>query len=304
MPDVQPFPFDELPQCTQAEVALKKKLFGAYHFFTNRPDFVTLIAQPLVEVLQGSVRLKITHVESKTFEEMGASFSDRSLVGVMRLEPQGKKVGLIFDSLLAKILIHKILTKQPLTTDKLAQLHIKPLTALEEAVVQYFLVVLIDQITNNINDKNFALSFEDVLRTRDEFRGQFSNQEDYALFSIKLNYLEKDFYLKLVLPLSVSQDLANVEREEEFVNQRIRQFENMKTEFQLEVGYVTLEPSELDSLAAGDIVLFDEMLIEKDQQKISGYAEMKQTGAESLEGYRVAIETQGDIVKAKIDSML
>ena len=157
MSKVNPFPFERLPQFTLEEVLLKKKLFSAYQHIASQPRILKKLSEPLVEILGNDIDLKVTHVEANDFDNVAVGFSENTLLGLVRLEPQGKKAAIVFESLLAKLLISKILSKDTLTPEKLTQLQLKPLTVLEESVVQYILVSLIEKISSNFSNKNLHL---------------------------------------------------------------------------------------------------------------------------------------------------
>ncbi|MBU0505483.1 MAG: hypothetical protein ABII18_06930 [bacterium] len=304
MTKVTPFPFDKLPQFTKEDIELKKRLLNAYYFVVNRPYILKLIAAPLEEIFGQDLDMKVTHVEKKSYEDVLSVFSDQTLLGVVRIEPHGKKAGVFFDTLLAKLLIQKVLTNKPADTTTATLLQLKPLTALEEAVVQYLLVSIIEKVGARFNDKNFNINYEDVIRNKDQVKGSFSQKDEFVLFSLKLTYLHRDFYVQFLLPLTLTEDMESVERYDHFINHRIKQFENFTINFQLEVARVTLEPEDVDVLSQGDIILFDEAFVEKNNNKITGQAELKMATEESQEGYLVSLETQDDVVKAKIESTL
>jgi flagellar motor switch protein FliM len=252
--------------------------------------------EPLKEVLKTDFQAKIIHVEAKDLASVELSCSEHSIMALIHVEPRGKKVLVIFDSLLAKILVHKILAGAEVETEHLLPLQMKPLTALEEAVVEYILVSAIEKISA----QDFSLTFEDVIRDPQKLTGYFSHQENFAEVSLDLSIMNKDFFVKLVLPLSVADNLGLTIHDEYFQNQRLKQFEKFHVDFQLEMGKVTLTPSDLAALDNGDIVMLDEVSVDLSRELFHGRAHLKLCGELLNRGYEVDLVTKGDVIQAKV----
>jgi len=304
MSNILPFPYDKLPHFSSDEVQLKKKLLNAYYFFENRSKILQELAFPIQDILHTPIDIKITHLESSNLEKLISSLPQKTLLGLVRLEPQGKKAVLLFETLLAKILVFKTLSGGKLDQKKISQLQLKPLTSLEEAVVQYILISVIEKLSANISPKNFNITYEDVIHDAKKLTGSFSHQDQFAVFSLQIHLMERDFYLKLILPIDVADNLGMTKIEEKFVKERLKQFEKFNLQLQLEVAHVNLEPDDLEQLNSGDIIMFDDVSVEHKGRKISGQAQMKLANQDSTDGYLVDLETHGDILKAKIQSVI
>lgn len=296
MTNISPFPYEKLPHFSGQEVQLKHKILNTYYFFQNHVDAIGLLTGPLKEVLKTDFQAKIIHIEAKDLASVAQSCSEHSLMAVIHVEPRGKKVLVIFDSLLAKILVHRILSGAEVETERLLPLQMKPLTALEEAVVEYILVSAIEKISA----QDFSLTFEDVIRDPQKLTGYFSHQENFAEVSLDLSIMNKDFFIKMVLPLSVADNLGLTIHDDYFQNQRLKQFEKFHVDFQLEIGKVTLTPADLSALDTGDIVMLDEVSVDLSQELFHGRAQLKLCGELLHRGYEVDLATREDVIQAKI----
>lgn len=304
MSKLSPFPYETLPKYKLEEVQLKKKLLNAYYFFENRAQILKDLVTPLQEILNEPLQIEITHLESSDLENLVSSLPEKTLLGLVRLEPQGRKAVLLFETLLAKILVYKTLSGGKIDQEKISRLQLKPLTSLEEAVVQYILISIIEKLSTHISPKNFNIAYDDVVHDSKKLMGSFSHQDQFAVFSIQLHLLEKDFYLKFVLPIAMADDLGITEMDEKFVKERLKQFERFQVPIQLEVAQVTLEPSDLDQLSAGDIIMFDDVLVEQKGSQITGQAKMTLAQEDSREGYLVELHSKGSTLQATVKSVL
>jgi len=301
---VTPFPFDKLPQFTKNDVAISNHLLNAYYFFENRKDTFQRLTEPLKDIFGAQASFKLTSLNTCRLEEMMEKMADNFLVGVVRIEPHGKKAIAVFDPLLAKIAVSQTLTGGKVTSDKVAQLQLKPLTSLEDAIVQYILVSLIEKISESTGTKNFTLTFENTLRDATKLNGQLSNQDEFAIFTLKLHVFDREFYAKLILPMPVVDDFEMASHDEYFASERLKQFTTITTDFVLEVARVELIPQEVDELSVGDMIIFDEASVSIEQGNVSGKAKMKLLNSDDHDGFMVDIESEGSQYKAKIMSAL
>lgn len=301
MTQVQPFSFHRLPQYTHSQVNLQNQLVNSYWFLESKSRVMERIVAGLEELFKSPASLHFTHVESQNLEEFAHSLPQNILLGLVQLEPMGKKAALLFETHLVQLMVLKMLTREPVSQEQFIKLQFKPVTPLEEAVVEYILVVLLEVFSQAAATKNFNVLFSEILTDPGKLMGVFSNNDPYAVFSIKLSWLDRDFFLKLVLPLPAAQKLGLTERSEPFLHYRFKQFENLTVPFELTAAHVELKPSEIEQLAPGDIILFDESSISLDGPGVSGTGVFKPELSEG-HGYEVSLNWQDHILKGTVVS--
>lgn len=304
MSSVLPFPYSSLPKVTQESVQLRKKLLNAYYFFESHQDILKELSEPLREILKTPVPLEVTCLESAALEHLVSGLPEKTLLVLFRLEPHAKKAALVFETLLAKILIHMVLSGDRLDQKRFRELQLKPLTFLEEAVVQYIFVSVLERLSSRLSPKTFSIVYDDVVRDPKRLMGSFSVQDPLGVFSFKLHLLEHDFYLKLVLPISTADHMRLTKLHKAFVKERLTQFGNFDVPLELEAAGVDLEPADLDGLDAGDIVMFDEASLWLKEGGLEGQARVRLVDHEGREGYLVDVETAGEAIRARIVSAL
>lgn len=304
MPEVVPFPFKSLPHLTADEVQLRKKILNAYSFLESRQDLINQIFTPLKDTLKTSVQARVRHLKSVSFEEFQASLSGEVVMGSFLLEPMGQKALVLFEPSLAKVVVSKVLSGDAFNLDKLLGSEYRPVSVLEEGVVQYLLVSLVAHIQQHLKPQNFSVSYDNLYRDPKVLPSLFSAKETLVVFSIQLFFFDREFYLKFVLPLPQLEQMGLTELEELFVQKRLQQFGKFALDMQLEVAKVELEPSDIEGLNAGDILLFDESHVTYHDRNLQGHGVLRLSGAGMDEGYQADLEIQGDKVSAKLTSVV
>jgi flagellar motor switch protein FliM len=296
------FPMTQLPHVSSLDLKLKKKLHALYSLLENKPDVFADIVAPLSEILRLPVKAKLTHVESLSLDGVIASLPEHFLLNVIRLDPHTKRAFLVFDPVLAQILVNAALSGEKAAFENLSYEQLKPLTPLSEAVVEYAVVCALEKASHNMGKKNFSIAFENIIRDSKKLLGMYAHSDDFAMFSVSLMCHDKEFYVKFALPLSLSETLGAPQSDQAFFKTRLEGFAGFKTEFQLEVGEVELLPEDLNALAPGDIVFFDDCRVAmNDARVLTGQAKLKPVGLENEAGYLVDVEVGEDGIRAKVD---
>ena len=303
MSKVQAFPFDSLPQYTEDQASLKHRLLSTYYFFQNQKHVFEMLSEPFAEIIGTKLKTRIAHVDLIDLSKFVLSCSEHALIGTLHMEPHGKKALVVFETLLAKVLVHQMLSGKTMSVDHLAQLQIKPLTALEEGVVEYVMVAALDKIYERLKNQGFSVTYDNILREPKKLMGLFANHDEFAVYTIELSLFERNFFVKLLLPLTVADDLVALDQEQYFLDRRLKNFGKFNADFQIEVGDLNLSSDEIDSLDEGDIFLLDNCDIELKKSGIKGMARMTLDQDDNDHGYEVELEGQAKSVRVTVDSV-
>ena len=297
--NVTPFPFETLPHFQSAEVALIKKLQNTYQFLTESPDFAEVASTLLSEILKTKAKVRLADLSPTTLEKALQSGLEDFFSGVFRIEPLGRKAVVAVDGLLAKILVQQVLAGD-VSSEKIFALELKPVTVLEEAAVQYVLISALEKWNSLLKPQKFSMSFESVQRDIKPSVAGNAGQESYAAFSLRVVAFEREFYVKVFLPLSGFDPLGlSSHDDEQFYLERMRQFGSFPLELQVEAGEVTLLPSDIENLSEGDIVLLDNSQVEvKKDRTLSGVAKMRVVDSLGEGVYEVNLESTTEGYKA------
>lgn len=302
---VSDFPFGILPQYRLDDLALSRKLNVLYALIEDGTDVFAAATAPLAKILKSEVVAELVHVEALSLDEVVVSLPERFLLSLVRMDPHTKRAFFVFDASLASFLSQSALSggRGVASTSDVAALN--PLTSLGEAVIEYVLVSALEKISSALGQKTFSLSFENIIRDPKKLFGLYSNNDRFAVFSIKLAVPGRDFYVKLALPLSLAQQLAEEERTDDFFRSRLAGFSDFRADFQLEAGHVELTPSDIQNMRPGDIILLDVALTELDaEKKPSGQALLRPVGMDQDLGFVMDLDVAADCIHAKVNSVL
>ncbi|MBF0104893.1 MAG: hypothetical protein HQM16_06155 [Deltaproteobacteria bacterium] len=302
---VTPFPFEKLTQYKTEEVSLLKKLFNAYYYAESRSHMIEDILEPLQKILKTPLTVTMAHVAPHSLEDLQTTLSGNALFGVVSIEPQMRKAVVVFEALLAKLMVNRVLAGEKQESEKkLLGLQVKSITVLEEAIVQYILISMIERFSLNIQLKTFSLKYDGVFHDAGCLKQYFPKDEPLAVFSVQLQFLERDFFVKLVMPVKATDGLGMTKTHEQYLRERLIQFGRFSTEYCIEAADVTLMPSDIEKLAEGDIILFDESHIHLQGKEISGLAKLKLNCDDYQRGFMVELQSSEDNLAAKIVSGL
>lgn len=304
MARVLPFPFESLPQFTERDLTFKRRLLSVYDVVAGRKDFFDLIITPFQEILGGELHARIVAMEALSYQKLQADLQERFLIGVVRLHPQPKKALLVFDTLLAQVITAAVLSGAAVKPEAIPPLRLNPLTALQEAVVEYVIVALLEKVSAALGKKNFNLVFDDVLSDAKRLPAQFPAQEDLAVFTVRLQWLGREFFIKAALPFGVADEFGLSRYDAVLMRERCRAMAGMVAEIRLEIGQVTLEPDDLEGLSPGDIVLLDEALAFLEDKELHGQARVRVGGPDAAGGYWAQLAQTPQGVVAKIVAAL
>ena len=303
MSNVTPFPYQHLQKISSEEVILKKKMLNVYAFFDSHTKIISSVLDGFGQIVKSPVSIKLTQLVLNDLEEIKASVCETALVGLISVEPHAQKSAIIFEALLAKLLIQHILSGTAKTADKIMSLQAKPITALEEAVVQYVIISLLERLSANIRSTNFTVRY-DGLYSGLAAMSRLPQKTRFVVCSVQLGIFNRDFYVKFIIPMSVPESYGITNIDDKLVELRMAQFGRFNADLLLEVARVTLEPADIEALSLGDIILFDTSKINFKDKKIQGLAELKLDSTEYDEGFLVDLEQTEDGILAKIVSAL
>lgn len=253
---VQKFPFDRLPKVDLADQARFHEL-EKYYGIMNRSTVLNDLSGILREMLGVPCEVHLSQVQNLTGEEIHQGLPAEFLLMLVGVEPQGKKGYLLFDLPLAHFLSHAALGGDP-SGLSLAQTEVKPVTPLSEAVVSYVLVSLLDMLSPQIQDRQIEFRVDRFLREQKSFAAEVSGRERFVVFSLMVATCGQKFPVKLGLPSDLVVGFSDSVTHEGHGVQRLRDFDDFRVPFVLDVGGLDLAPEELAGLEVGDIVLFEE----------------------------------------------
>lgn len=301
---IQPFPFQDCPQYTSFDVDCVQKLSRLYAFTKDHQEALSVIAEPVRHLLKSEVTLDLSHIEVAEIEDVVAAVADDFLIATFGIEPTFKKAVLIFDPVLARILVTRVLTNADVSVKSIPELLTKPLTVLEESVVQYVLIDLLEAIKPRLATQRFNPRFDVVGRQAKDLLKIFKKQERLFLVSLRLHWSGQDFYLKLALPLNDALGVGLGVTHQKQILRRLSDFENFAVDFFLEVGQVTLDPEDVEQLAVGDMIFFDDGVNLNEDRQLSGKAQLACQWDGVKRGYQVDLKTDDAGIHATLRGVL
>lgn len=304
MTQISLYPFDRLPRFAADALAIRGRLLSVYQFLSGQTDFFSACSQPFVELMGEGVTLSLDHLDSGPFEKLAAALPQRALAGVVRLEPRALRAFLVMDISLLHLVSAHVLSGGKASPEQLSAAELKPITPLEEAVVEYVLVSLLERISETLGRKNFDMHFETVATDMAALATVASSVPSFAVFAIRVRCGARDFFMKVFLPDAILHDFGLSHYDNVYALQRLPTFEGMGVDLTLVAGSVTLSYEDIAGLTPGDIILLDETAVTKDADEWRGRARVLVGEGDGPGGWWVRLEPQDGRLLTRVDIAL
>ncbi len=267
---VEQFPIDKLPSYSKADAGMVNRLVELYDTLAADSSLLETARSALQGLTVDPVALEVADLRQTNIENLSATITAGSVVAVVRLGDGARKTGIAFDALLAKALTHKALSPQAKLPDKVA-LSFRPLTPLEEAVVQYVVVALLDQIGKSHPETTYVC--EDVTSDIKKMATLFTSHEPLAQVVLSMRLATHQFQISIFLPMRLVETLVPPKS----INNKasFSKYGFLPLSLCVDVGQVELSSRDLAQLQEGDIVLLDQCEAVLSGQNISGMARLR-----------------------------
>ena len=200
-----------------------------------------------------------------------ARLSEHDYIVTISILPMGVSAFLILDRKTIGILKEILLVSRSAKVSEPLEEELSELSFLQKGVVQYAIVNFLFQM-NKHKSLGFQVLFE-KLEKASEFSKKFENLNLFYSGQVQNKGNPLDF--RFVMPLSFFNNAVLQDYNQSFFEKRIEDFHQMKSPFELEVGKIELEQSDVDALEEGDIILFDETDVTLQNRTIAGNLKIK-----------------------------
>lgn len=305
MTTVTPFSWSSFKEYRAEDVLLRNKLAAVYQSTDGQADLLrSVFGKAFSDLAKTEVQIELSAVNSGTVGQLIKGVAAELLMGIVTLEPLGKKMAVTFEASLAKLLVQRILAGESFQPQNFFKSEIRPVTALEEAVIQYTLVTLLDRFVSSWQPKNFKPLLDGVFENTSKWATFFLAQDLLICFSIRLSLFDHDFFLKAYLPLEVSHDLIVPKTSQAKLVEGLNQMGRLSTPLQIEIAAVTLTAEELKKIEVGDILLFDETLATYHSGRVEGRGSLVFTETQEQHGYAVEVQPDASGFSVKLLGVL
>lgn len=298
MSDVTPFPFDRLPVLSAESLRVDRALMQLSSGLESQAQLIEKILFPLQDLLKVGMQSELIRTQFSTAEELIHSIGLNAFMVNLSVQPAGQMAHLVFDPIFVKMLVARMLSGTTMTEDDLLALEMKPVTPLEEGVVQYVSLVMLEHLRSVLEESRLQFAYDSMLRQSINLEKWLQSKGGYVNFIVRLNVFGRDFFVRLILPLAVTEAVKISRDENAFEAERLKQLSRFECEMELGVAQVTLHPGDLEQLAEGDILLFDHASVTVSDGKIQGEARLHLR--DSTEGFVTALQIDQDRIHAKL----
>lgn len=271
---IQPFRFS-----LQHVSADALRVLSALHAFLplhlQRAQIVDAIRATLAKPLDQPVELQLERVETARGGEWIAQLPPRCVVAVLSQSPHASRCLMLIDPLLAGALVNRLLGG-----DATAALELHPPTETEQGVLQYVLMQALSALHATCGAaERVHFRFERFCLRPEEVAPVLEPQEPCAVLSWRVTVADTVGICRIVIPrvfadaalrtpVGPSTEIRAAERD--YVMQRFRSFDWLRTTLWIEGGWSELSAEEMAGLERGDVVLLDQSTLSLSGKHVTG----------------------------------
>lgn len=306
MAEIQPFPFETLKTYSSKEASLLSWLYRVLPPSGYEPILSSRVTESCRKYLGTSFSIRSESVCDFSFSNFLEGLPEKFACAVVSLDHHPQKILIELDYGLSLSMVDRILGGAGQSRPAPG-----PLTSLEEGVLQFFVVKILQEIENfsGILPKPVL----DKIVTRSSDLANFESPDArLILATFRVQLQNQDGYLRFVIPQSLLWPLRDsMERviektlsraEPSRIKDALRGFDSMKTVVWAEAGTVTLTPEDLSQIERGDIILLDEAYANFEGQKLTGEIIVR-VGQDVPGGIRARIDGAEKSLKVKIEDI-
>lgn len=264
MTETKPFPFESLPRLSRQDIKIQE---GLNRFLPRRKwDWKTLksLSQVIGKELGVSFRFQMEKVAVVDSRKALDIFPPRGVFAVLGLAPHTEKAILEIDTLLAHLMVDKLLggREDPMTM-------IRSPTEIEQAVLSFLILKALAAIFDLSGDQARVHFRLEKLVTDVDFLPKPSGVatgDRSLLATFHLEMGERAGYARLLLPGIFFKEKAVPE----LSGDRAFKLGFLETEVRFELGRTTLMPEQVRALEPGDVMLLEETKARAEGDSLQG----------------------------------
>lgn len=300
MAQLKPYPFEQLKKYTEKDALLISRFARFFPACNLASPAVSKLGEALKKYLGPTLEIKYESIFETSYSQFIAGLPDRFVCGVVSLTPMARKAIIEFDPELTFVLIDKLLGGSG-EMPKVAH----PITPLEEGVIQFLLVKILNLVSDLFPDSHRQFRLDQIISKSSSLALIDEERSPVVLLTMRVKIEKADAYLRICLPLSLlsemmSLDEAGSEEGAYFFDARLKNFEHLRTVLWAEAGRVSLSSGDVGALERGDIVVFDESYPSLDRKTLSGSLKLR-VGEGEHAGIDGLIEKDGEVMKVKVE---
>lgn len=286
---VKPFHWN-LKKVSSEETRLLKALFEFLPETSVRAELGLAIRKTLLKHLGEKVVYYLDAVNQLSYNDFLSGAGEPVAIAVLGLAPIQKKMVIEIDGEIAHIIIDHLLGGEGTSAA-----HRTPTDA-EQGVLQYLIMQLLGEVYKlcgastrvHFRFERFVFDLKDA--------SELAEPKDMvALLTYKVVIKERAGFVKLAFPnpfaleaFLTPEQVTTSPGEAGFIAKAVGSYDFLNAALWAEAGVATLEPTELSSLDAGDVIIFDETGLTLADGKLSGNVYLR-AGSGVSGGFRAVV---------------
>lgn len=274
MASVRPFRFDRLPRYTREQVAVLESFAGYLSYKPYAPNFRRNLATVLETYLKNACQLTDFELRPITGAKIRELLPAPACVVVIGATPGEEKILVDLDPRMAAMAIDKLLGG----SGDAANLR-RPLTEIEEGVLSFLLLKLLDELHAGLTSGHeLGMTLERFAGSEESLDELLTRDKTYHMLAGRFAVGKRVGYVRILIPdalvthafgAPVAQGGAT-EQELQGMRRVLESLDHPPVEARAEVATLDLGQDDIASLEPGDIIILENHRIAKNPDGIEG----------------------------------
>ncbi|QQR79687.1 MAG: hypothetical protein IPJ69_10070 [Deltaproteobacteria bacterium] len=269
MSQVKPFPFERLPQYSQKDVRLAQDVMACLPRLGFSQKLSTHISQLLTKELNETILIKREKLDVCIKDDLIKRLPPQGVFASVSLNPSPDKLVVELDPMLSFWAIDKLMGGVGDLPHSL-----RNLTEIEEGVLSFLVLkVLATLFEKSGTAARFHFRLDAIHSTHhdvvDRLEGQTAH---FVSLYFRISFGKKSGFVKVYIPDSILEgsDLQSMDADQEYLEARIQNYEEILTQIWAEVGTAALTAGDVNQLESGDVILLDSHSVQLKGRQVVG----------------------------------
>lgn len=298
--NIEPFPFEKLPQLSYEKIEMQKQLNKWFHLSQHNKVWKTAVERALAQTLNYQAQTKVLPFKHYEQSDLDNILGEKNIILVFQHEASLQNVAVILDFPMAFDVCELVLSSGKRGMLNKDNIQNQSITPLQVGVLEYFAVSFCKELKKQNVADGMGFSFQQILLEPKACHSHLGQYHNGILIPTKVVLPQGSDFVNIVVSYNQMVESVDVDAEEKYFEQRLNDFLLFKCSYNIEVGQVSLEPDDLSALDEGDIILFDESEVKIENNTVSGKALMKLKGFDDSNGIVIDLDVKNNLGRGKV----
>jgi len=271
---IRPFRLENLKRISREEIGIIKAMCELLPANEARTRIKEGVLDTIAGHIGGEVSIKLVSAERFLAEDFVSKLPEASVIGVIGMSAPSWKLLFTIDYEISSLLIDRLLGG----TEKTSPSDTRRFTDVELGILQYLVMQVLKKIYDMCDTKpRLHFRFERFISEPHGVLTYAEAKGDLYVATFEVRILDNSGIFNIIIPsgsvsefIKIQKGAGDITRERNYFKNELERFGFLNVPVWAEAGRSMINPVDLEGLEAGDIILFDESMLNLSGGILSG----------------------------------